>query len=203
MSEASLNGVIMPLRRDHSTLKVLRVEKTSCRVLGKQSSIVHYFHPFTAMTSEVSNTMRSPDERDQNDASFSTDLRAALAQGPLLLAQPSDAPGSTDGTPADADEPAYSRLPGQKRLSSSTSSSSGTLSPSSWRKSSETTGSKTPKPPSLPMINDDFVSSAEEDGSIAYIHFNEDYSLILLAVVFSRRPIQIRAVCLTPLPILN
>ena len=202
MSEASLNGVLVPLRRDHSTLKVLRVEKISCRVLGKQSSIVHYFRPFTAMTSELSNTMRSQEERDQNDASFSTDLRAALAQGPLLLAQPSDAPGSTDGTPADADEPAYSRLPGQKRLSSSTSSS-GTLPLSSRRKSSETTGSKTPKPPSLPMINDDFVSSAEEDGSIAYIHFNEDYSLILLAVVCSRRPIPIRAVCLTPLPIFS
>ena len=98
------------------------------------------------MTSEVNNTMRSQEERDQNDASFSTDLRAALAQGPLLLAQPSDAPGSTDGTPADADEPAYSRLPGQKRLSSSTSSS-GTLPPlveaqiirNHWLKDSEAT----------------------------------------------------------------
>jgi len=61
VSVASLNAVLAPLNADHSTLTMLKIEKTKWRPT-KLSKNVYYFRPYTDITSQVSNSMRENEE---------------------------------------------------------------------------------------------------------------------------------------------
>jgi len=61
VSVASLNAVLAPLNVDHSTLTMLKIEKTKWRPT-KLSKNVYYFRPYTDITSQVSNSMRENEE---------------------------------------------------------------------------------------------------------------------------------------------
>jgi len=49
------------LNADHSTLTMLKIEKTKWRPT-KLSKNVYYFRPYTDITSQVSNSMRENEE---------------------------------------------------------------------------------------------------------------------------------------------
>jgi hypothetical protein len=183
--ENPLDSMLTPLRSKHWNLQKLRIEKASERRDRKGSKTYHYYRPYTGMTVHVGHCMSSREGRAVNEASKSTELRAALAR------EPSQAVQITMPTLAESDHAASNdhctrQKWGAKRLKRSADDERPlVLGRSESSKPAKVAASKGPTRPHFPHSAIGYLSQSTKDGGRVYFIFSEDHLALEQSVVFA------------------